>query len=228
MNDILANNYRSLVEAVSEKALRCGRSADDITIIAVTKGISSEGIATLSDLGCKDFGENRIAEALLKQAESPQGLSWHFIGSFQKNKVRKIVGNFSLIHSVDSYSLAEKISSVSQEANLTASILLQVNTSGEISKHGLNELQWLQELEKLFLLPHIELKGLMTMAPKEAGDKQIRSCFAALRRFQQKLIAEAGGKQPFSHLSMGMSNDYSIAIEEGATLLRIGSAIFNS
>lgn len=203
------SSYLSILEKVGRQ---------DITVIAVSKQRSIEEIKIAYDLGCRDFGENRIPEALEKMAVLPQDINWHFIGALQKNKVNKAIGHFTLIHSVDTPELAEKIAKSSEAANLTTSILLQVNTSGEASKQGLNPEAWRPHLESLFSLKNIEIKGLMTMAPLTEDTAIIRKTFHSLREFRDEL------KLPL--LSMGMSHDYEIALEEGANLLRIGTAIF--
>ena len=172
--------------------------------------------------GCRDFGESRLQDALPKISSAPPDIHWHLIGTLQKNKVRKAIGAFALIHSVDSPELAAKISECGQEAGIITPVLLQVNTSGETTKHGLSEEQWQPHLEMLLKLPFLRLEGLMTMAPFVEETDVIRRCFARLRQMRDRLALG----HPFRHLSMGMSHDYRIAIEEGATLLRIGTALF--
>lgn len=189
-----------------------------ITVIAVSKQRSLAEIDEVYSQGCRNFGENRIPEVLEKISQAPSDINWHFIGPLQKNKVNKAIGHFALIHSVDTPELAEKIDHTSFEKEVKTSILLQVNTSGEMSKQGLNPEEWRTHLEKVFLLKNIEVKGLMTMAPLTEDLEWIRRTFRALRKFGEEL------KLPL--LSMGMSHDYEIAIEEGANLLRIGTAIF--
>lgn len=182
-------------------------------LVVVTKNQPLSKILEVYQEGCRDFGENRIQEALGKMEVAPQDINWHFIGTLQKNKVNKAIGKFSLIHSVDSFELAEKLSKKTEE-----SILLQVNTSGESSKHGPSIEEWRPYLESLFCLPHIKILGLMTMAPLTEDTKIIRQTFRKLRQFGEEL------KLP--QLSMGMSHDYEIALDEGATIVRVGSAIF--
>ena len=203
------SSYLSILEKVARK---------DITVIAVSKQRSIEEIKIAYNQGCRDFGENRIPEALEKMALLPKDINWHFIGALQKNKVNKAIGHFGLIHSVDNPELAAKIAKSSEAANVTTSILLQVNTSGEASKQGLNPEAWRPYLESLFALKNIEIKGLMTMAPLTEDTALIRQTFRTLREFRDELNLPL--------LSMGMSHDYKIAIEEGANLLRIGTSIF--
>lgn len=214
-------NYQRVLDEVGSAAERAGRASKEITLVAVSKGNADAAIRTVYDAGCRDFGENRIQEVLPKIQSSPQDIRWHFIGSLQANKVRKAINTFFLIHSVDSLGLAQKISDCSPKPQ---PILLQVNTSGEQTKHGLDEAAWFAVFEQLLQLPGIEIKGLMTMAPFQTDEKQVRRCFSSLRIFKEKLSQFL----PLPHLSMGMSQDYHLAIQEGATILRIGSAIFKN
>ena len=172
----------------------------------------------LYESGCRNFAESRVDAALEKIQQLPTDINWHLIGTLQKNKVRKIIGKFKLIHSVDSPELAKKISDCSLEAGLKTSILLQANTSGEASKHGLNADEWLKRYQEVEGLQGVKVEGLMTMAPLVEDEKIVRNCFYALKKLGEKLKTY--------HLSMGMSQDYPLAIAEGATLLRIGSALF--
>lgn len=220
MSDICAK-YNQIKEHVEHIAKECNRDPDTITIIAVSKGHPFSEIQRAYEAGCRNFGENRIGEAEEKWSLIPSDVNRHFIGSLQKNKVRKVLGLNSLIHSVDSLELAEKFSVSSVENNKISSILLQANTSGEYSKHGLSPEQWEEVYEQALRLPGIKIEGWMTMAPLVEDQSIIHSCFAALRKLNEKL-------GPLPHLSMGMSHDYPIAIQEGATLLRIGTAIFGN
>ncbi len=187
----------------------------NVKLVAVTKNVPVEDISLVYELGCRDFGENRVQDALPKIEELPPDIRWHFIGTLQKNKVKKVVGNFALIHSVDSVELAQEIS----KQGIDTSILLQVNTSGEESKQGFTEDEFRRDLAMIQKMPYIQVKGLMTMAPLTEDVDQIRMCFRRLRELRDEL----GLKE----LSMGMSHDYKIAIDEGATIVRIGSAIFS-
>jgi len=214
---------RADVEAI---ARRCDRDPASITLVTVTKTHPLEDILPVYDAGCRDFGESRLQEALEKIPQAPQDIRWHFIGTLQSNKVRKAISRFALIHSVDSVELAAKISQISVEMGMTTPILLQANTSGEASKHGLPPDQWKQAFESLLALPGIDIQGLMVMAPLTEDESVIRRCFSELRYLRDELASYPGISSSFRHLSMGMSYDYPIAIEEGATLLRIGSAIF--
>lgn len=212
------------LELVKEKihaaALRAGRSLNEITLVAVTKNHSLEEMLPLYDQGCKIFGESRVQEAFPKMESAPKDISWHLIGHLQKNKVNKVIGKFDLIHSVDSFELAKNLSSASQKAGITTNILLQVNVSGEETKQGLSALEWEKHKEEVFALPNLNIEGMMTMAPLTSDTALIRKVFQGLKKFNTSW--------GLRHLSMGMSHDFEIAIEEGATLLRIGSALFSS
>lgn len=222
---LAADSYYKILQHIHEIAKQCGRNPNELTLVAVSKNHPWDKIKGVYDAGCRDFGENKVQEALLKIPEAPENIAWHLIGTLQKNKVRKAVGQFSLIHSVDSLSLAEKISECSEELNLKTTILLQVNTSGEKTKQGLTTEEWRANISTLLDLSNIEIAGLMTIAPETADKSIIRDCFARLRLFKDQLNNDNPSIN-LRHLSMGMSNDYPLAIAEGATILRIGTAIF--
>ncbi|MCE5319163.1 MAG: YggS family pyridoxal phosphate-dependent enzyme [Parachlamydia sp.] len=219
------DRYRHLLEEISETALACGRNPKEITLVAVSKGYPWDLVQPAYDAGCRVFGESRMQEALAKITAAPTDIHWHFIGTLQKNKVAKAIGAFSLLHSVDTPELALKISQCSEERGIVTPILLQVNTSGEASKQGLSEELWKPHLESIFQLPSIRIEGLMAMAPFVEEEKVIRSCFSRLRQIRDRYRLS---HLSLRHLSMGMSHDYRIAVQEGATLLRIGTAIFKS
>ncbi len=216
--------YSKLIQDIREKAIQSGRNPQEITLIAVTKTHPWERVLPVYEAGCRQFGENRVQEALPKIEQAPSDSRWHLIGTLQKNKVRKVIGQFSLIHSVDSFDLAEKIASVSKELGVTTHILLQANTSMEETKHGFTIDEWRPYIPKILALPALSVDGLMTIGPNSDDKDKIRMSFTALRHFRDEIQAEYHVKLP--HLSMGMSQDYPIAIEEGATLLRIGTLIF--
>jgi pyridoxal phosphate enzyme (YggS family) len=213
-------NYEKITQNIIKIAESYGRDPNSITLVAVSKGHSISELIPLYNAGQRIFGESRQQEATAKIESAPDDISWHFIGNLQKNKVRKIIGRFALIHSVDSPELAQKISDCSLELGVVTDILLQVNISGELTKHGLSPENWKRFIEQVKELPSISLKGFMTMAPADSDETYARKCFAGLREFRDSL--------PFylPHLSMGMSHDYPWAIAEGATLVRIGSALF--
>lgn len=223
----IEKNLKALNERITLAAERSGRKRDEIFLVAVSKGRSVEEIREAYWAGCRDFGENRVQEALEKMQQTPGDIRWHFIGKLQKNKVNKVVGRFVLIHSIDSMELAERVSRVSEELGIKTAILLEANTSGEETKSGLTPKEWEKDFGKLLALRGIEMHGLMTMAPLTEEESVIRHCFSQLRLLRDRLQEQAGELADLSTLSMGMTHDYPLAIQEGATLLRIGTAIFH-
>lgn len=222
----ILENYRRVVDTIAANARKCGRNAADILLVAVTKEQLWEEMRQIYDYGCRDFGESKIQDALPKVNTTPEDIYWHFVGPLQKNKVAKAINSFELIHSVDSYELAQAISKYSLEQDLTTRILLEVNTSGEATKHGFEPEKVSQNLHLIQELPCLQVEGFMTIAPFVQDERLVRSCFARLWDLRDKIVMESFGKIHLPHLSMGMSNDYQWAIQEGATILRIGRAIF--
>ncbi|MEI8124678.1 MAG: YggS family pyridoxal phosphate-dependent enzyme [Parachlamydiaceae bacterium] len=217
--------YIILKEQITAAAQASGRLSNDITLVAVTKTIPWENCSRLYDCGQRDFGEGRLAEALKRKEVAPPDCRWHFIGTLQSNKVRKAIGQFALIHSVDTLPLARKIAQCSIEAELTTKILLQVNVSMEASKHGFSIEELKQNYEEIVSLKGISVEGLMTMAPAGATEDEARYCFASLRHFRDELKERSPPTAPMNELSMGMSQDFLQAIAEGATIVRVGSRL---
>jgi hypothetical protein len=216
------DSYLKFLAELYEIVHAAGRKQKDVKVVAVSKTHPVSALEQVYAKGCCEFGENRVPEFLEKTAFPFRGhgeVHWHFIGPLQKNKVSKILGKTTLIHSVDTLDLAKKISEGSAASGIVTSILAQVNTSGESSKQGFTPQEFNQAVSQLKELPGIKLEGLMTMAPLTDNEAVIRRAFAALR----KLRDDAG----LVHLSMGMSNDYKIAVEEGSTILRVGTKIFS-
>jgi len=214
-------------EECQERLKKLGRTRESLKILAVSKLQPVEKIRRLHQEGHHAFGENYVQEALLKQ-ESLKDLSleWHLIGSLQKNKVKLVVGRFTLIHSVDSYELARAISNQAEKLNTTQKILLQVNLARETTKGGFAKDLLLEQWEELKALPGIEICGLMTMPPLTDAPEQVRSFFRELRDLQTELLKTGAGRHPLHELSMGTSHDYLVAIEEGATIVRLGTILF--
>ena len=235
----LTSEVIATLEKTIEKAKqKRGDPRQRVIIVAVSKGEPVEKIKKAYELGFRDFGESRLQEAEIKQDECSDDINWHLIGTLQSKKVNKAIGKFALIHSVDSLLLAKKINEASKNKQQITSILLQVNTSKEESKHGFDEDGLLQVFPELLTLTSLKLCGLMTMAPKLSEDavlaqkeleEKVRPVFRKLKNLQEKICTLYPELQTtFSELSMGMSQDYEVAVEEGATLVRIGSKIFES
>lgn len=219
-----AEKYKNLLREIKEIARRANRQANDVSLVAVTKFHPMEELQPLFEAGCMLAGESRVQELLEKLPQSPPQVSWDFIGPLQRNKVKKIVGKVRLIHSVDSLNLAQVISKESQAQNVFSHILLQANTSGEVTKQGMTPKECLDLFLAIQALPNLKIEGLMTMAPLTEEESLIRNCFRALRLLRDELQKKYQITLP--HLSMGMSHDYKIAIEEGSTLVRIGSKLW--
>ncbi len=230
MNTSFSDRYQRLQERIYSSALRAGRSPEDITLIAVSKTHPPEAIERAYRFGIRNFGENYVQELRTKQAHFPRttypDLQWHFIGHLQRNKAKFLVGNVALIHSVDNLRLAQKISQLAVDRNLTVPILLQVNTSGESSKYGCDPEQLFALAEHIFQLPNLHVRGLMTLAAYLSPPERTRPMFALLRTLRDRLEQRFPEFAPLPELSMGMTNDFEIAIEEGATMIRIGTALF--
>lgn len=213
-------------EQMAGAIARSGRKAGDVKLVAVSKTYPAEIICEVAEAGQILFGENRVQEAAGKIPLCPKDLEWHLIGHLQKNKVRKSLPLFTLLHGVDSVELAREINRISQEEDRIQRILLEVNTSLEATKFGFPQEQLSCEFEKLLTLSHVEILGLMTLAPITLTSEMARPYFAKLRALRDGLENQFFVKLP--ELSMGMSGDFESAIEEGATLVRIGSAIFGN
>ena len=224
--DHIAANLDLVRSIIAESALRVGRAPEEITLVAVSKTMPVDLVQIAYNLGVTDFGENRVQEALPKIAAfHPQGLRWHMIGHLQSNKAGKVVSPFYCVHSVDSLHLAQTLSRHAGEQGKSLPVLLQVNVSGEASKEGMPLTEASELARQIVALPHIQVDGLMTIAPLVEDPEQVRPVFRELRLLQEQLRAELP-QCSWQHLSMGMTDDYPIAIEEGATIVRIGRAIF--
>ncbi len=221
---ILEHNLLQLREQIQRAATRSRRSADEVTLVAVTKAVSPETAANLCQLGIVDMGENRLQIAEQKiDALGPQ-IRWHLIGHLQRNKVKKALLLFNLIHSVDSVRLAREINREAKNRGLTAQILLQVNVSNEDSKFGFSSSELEENLSELGKLDNLAIEGLMTMAPYSSDPEESRPWFRGLCDLRTKVQEQTSW--PLPHLSMGMSRDYVVAIEEGATMIRVGTALY--
>jgi pyridoxal phosphate enzyme (YggS family) len=222
----MAANIAHVRSIIAEAASRVGRAPEEITLVAVSKTMPVELVQIAYNLGVTDFGENRVQEALPKIASfHPQGLRWHMIGHLQSNKAGKVVNPFYCVHSVDSLHLAQTLSRHAGEQGKRLPVLLQINVSGEASKEGMPLAGTSELARQIVALPYIRVEGLMTIAPLVEDPEQVRPAFRKLRLVRDQLRAELP-ECSWQHLSMGMTGDYSVAIEEGATIVRIGRAIF--
>jgi hypothetical protein len=220
----IAENLEAVREKISAAALRSGRASSDVSLVAVSKTHPAEVILEAVEAGQDLFGENRVQEAIAKIPQLPGRLRWHLIGHLQSNKIRKALPLFELIHGIDSIDLARDVDRIADELGLFPKVLLEVNVSGEGSKHGFEPSLLERQLEELLALPRLQMEGFMTMAPLAPDPEASRPHFRALCALRDRLAKHAG--IPFSTLSMGMSGDYEVAVEEGATMVRVGSAIF--
>lgn len=221
----IKDRLAALRREIEQSAIKVDRDPATIQLVAVSKNCSIEMIMQAYATGQRHFGENRIAELISKKNLLPEDIIWHFIGRIQSNKIAKIVNHSELIHSVASVEHAQKIAEQGLKQSRMVPMLLEVNTSDETSKDGLSCDLWRQNFEQLINLDKINIQGLMTMAPLTHDENKIRYCFKQLRIFRDQLQEQFNVIMPI--LSMGMSQDYKIAIEEGTTLLRLGNAIFN-
>ena len=222
--------YLRLKQEIADLARATGRAPDTVQLVAASKTQQAETLGSLIQAGLTDFGENTVQEALPKiERLRPMGPTWHFIGHLQSNKAKHIPGHFGWIHSLDSPSLALRLERIAAERDTILSALIEVNITGDPRKHGIVPDALEPLLESLLRdgLPHIHLRGLMTVGPYPANAADTRACFRALRQLRDTAESRFGLHE-FDQLSMGMSEDYAHAIAEGATMVRIGSAIFGA
>jgi pyridoxal phosphate enzyme (YggS family) len=219
-------NLSEIHARIESAATRYGRKASEIQLVAVSKTHPPELIREAFEAGQRAFGESRVQDALPKLDALPREIEWHFIGHLQTNKIRKVVARFALFHGVDNENLAAQINRIAGELGVTANVLLEVNVSGEESKFGFAPENLPAALENLAPLPFLRIRGLMTMAPYSDTPEEARPFFAKLRELRNRLASQTG--LPLSELSMGMSGDFEQGIAEGATIVRVGSAIFGS
>jgi pyridoxal phosphate enzyme (YggS family) len=220
----IAENLERVREQIAQAAAKAGRKADDIELVAITKTHPAEKIREAVEAGHTLFGESRVQEARAKIPELPSNLRWHFVGHLQKNKIRHALPLFEMIHSVDSLALAEDINRIAEEEGMHPRVLLEVNVAGEGSKFGFHPEKLRNEMEPLLALPRLSIEGLMTIPPIAEEAEASRKYFIDLRELRDAL--EENFDLKLQQLSMGMTNDFAIAVEEGATLVRVGTAIF--
>ena len=224
---MLSDNLSRVRQRISQACQRSGRDPSSVTLVCVTKGVALEAIRQVVDLGITDVGENRIQEARTKiPALARAGVQWHLIGHLQRNKAKEAVELFDMIHSVDSLSLAEELERQAAKRAHTKEVLIQVNVSGEATKFGCRAEEALGFARAVSRLDHLRLRGLMTIPPLTDDPEAARPHFHRLRQLRDEVATALSLEPTALSLSMGMSSDFEVAIEEGADLVRIGTAIF--
>ena len=223
---MLKENLKTVEEHVQEACKRAGRSREEVTLIAVSKTKPLEMLQEIYGEGVRDFGENKAQEMKEKYEALPKNLEWHFIGHLQTNKVKYVVGRAGLIHSVDSLHLAEAIEKECEKKDVHANILVEVNVAGEDSKFGIKPEETESLIRQIAKLPRVHVRGLMTIAPFVEKPEENRPIFHKLHKLLVDISAKNIDNIDMNVLSMGMTNDYEIAVEEGATHVRVGTGIF--
>ena len=223
MSSIL-DNLERVREQIAQAAAKAGRDVKDVELVAITKTHPAEKVREAVEAGQTLFGESRLQEARAKIPELSSNIRWHFVGHLQKNKVRQALPLFEMIHSVDSLALAQDINRIAEEEGLYARVLLEVNVAGEGSKFGFGPADLREQMEALLALPRLSIEGLMCIPPLAVESEDSRKFFVQVRELRDSLEKEFNMKLP--QLSMGMTQDFPIGIQEGATLVRVGTAIF--
>ena len=222
--DVVARNLETVLARIAQAVEKSGRRGEDVQLIAVSKKQDAEKVRAAYDAGQPIFGESRVQEARVKIPLLPSAVRWQFLGRLQTNKIRHALPLFELFHSVDSLGLAEQMNRIASDDGHRPEILLEVNVAGEGSKIGFAPEELRAAIEPILGLTRLSVKGLMTIPPFAPEAEESRRYFVLLRELRDQLAQEFKVELP--HLSMGMSNDYAVAIEEGATLVRVGTAIF--
>ncbi len=225
---MLQDNLIQVEHNIEEACRRAGRDRSEVTLIAVSKTKPVETLQEAYDLGVRVFGENKVQEMEDKYESLPRDIQWHLIGHLQRNKVKYIIDKAVLIDSVDSLRLAQTIEKEAEKHNLTAHILIEVNVAREESKFGIFPEDLENLVDEIAKLPHIQVDGLMTIAPFVPDPEENRPVFRELRKLSVDISAKKVDNVNMSVLSMGMTNDYQVAIEEGATMVRVGTGIFGA
>ncbi len=225
---MLKEQLEQVNKNIQEACDRAGRDRNEVTLIAVSKTKPVEMLQEAYDLGVRVFGENKVQELVDKFEALPKDIKWHMIGHLQTNKVKYIIDKVALIHSVDSIKLAETIEKEAAKKNCIANILVEVNVAEEDSKFGLKLEEVVPFIEKISTFPHIRIKGLMTIAPFVENAEENRDIFDILHKLSVDIEAKNIDNTSMSVLSMGMTNDYEVAVEEGATMVRVGTGIFGA
>jgi pyridoxal phosphate enzyme (YggS family) len=228
MSEAIRDRLLRVREQIAGAAQRSGRTAEDITLIAVSKTFDPDTVQQAVDAGAQDLGENRIQEALGKVGQINGSVRWHLIGHLQSNKARQAIETFEVIHTIDSIQLAERLDRIAGESNRRPDVLIQVDLAHEPTKSGADERELPGIIETLDAARHLNFRGLMTLPPFFETPEQTRPFFRRLRELIEGLNRNRESDRQLTELSMGMSHDFEVAIEEGATMVRVGTAIFGS
>ena len=223
---MITENLEQVRKNIEEACRAVNRDPGEVTLISVSKTKPVSMLQEAYDAGSRDFGENKVQEIMDKYPQLPSDIRWHMIGHLQRNKVKYIVDKVALIHSVDSLRLAETIENEAAKHNVTVPILIEVNVAQEESKFGLKTEEVLSLVESVAALPHINIKGLMTIAPYVEDPEENRGIFCQLKKLSVDIAAKNINNVNMSVLSMGMTGDYQVAVQEGATMVRVGTGIF--
>ncbi len=225
---MLKENLKAVYAEINKACERSGRNPDEITLIAVSKTKPNEALQEIYDAGCRCFGENKVQELTKKMDELPSDIRWHMIGHLQRNKVKYIIDRVELIHSVDSYRLAEEINIQAKKRGIVVPILVEVNIAKEESKFGVSREDAIELVKQIAGLDGITIKGLMTIAPYVVDSEENRLFFRKIKDLSVDIASQNIDNVSMSVLSMGMTGDYQVAIEEGATMVRVGTGIFGA
>lgn len=223
---MIQTNLNHVKERIQMACSSSGRKEEEVTLIAVSKTKPVEMLKEAYDAGVRDFGENKVQEILEKAPQLPQDIRWHMIGHLQKNKVKQVIDKVVLIHSVDSVALAEQIEKEAAKKDLQVDILLEVNVAGEESKFGFSPEEVEEAIRSISVFPHVHIKGLMTIAPFVENSEENRDVFQKLYQLNVDMQMKNIDNVSMTVLSMGMTGDYEVAVEEGAGMIRVGTGIF--
>lgn len=223
---MLKENLKEVEQKIAEACKKANRSREEVTLVAVSKTKPVTMLEEVYNCGVREFGENKVQELVDKFSQMPADISWHMIGHLQRNKVKSVIDKAALIHSVDSVRLAEAIEQEAAKKDIHVDILIEVNVAEEDSKFGLKVEEVIPTIETIATFPHVHIKGLMTIAPFVENPEENRTVFAQLRKLSVDIASKNIDNVSVGILSMGMTNDYQVAIEEGATIVRVGTAIF--
>jgi pyridoxal phosphate enzyme (YggS family) len=222
----IRDNLKMVQERIARAAESVGRDISEISVVGVTKTHGPEVVIAAVEAGIEHIGENRVQEFLSKYPRVDVECKWHLVGHLQRNKVNKVLGKFELIHSIDSERLVKKLNESGERDNIVSNVLIQVNTSGEESKFGVSPDETLRLAELIAELPYLRIHGLMTIAPWVDDQNVVAASFTNLRNLRDKLVDRGFDKNKVRQLSMGMTDDFEIAVKEGATILRLGRVLF--